>query len=82
MKREFAVVGMVACLVIGGLSGWLIPGLFIPAPGVSLLDQIRSRGYIIVGTSPDYPPFENKTYPGGVIIGFDVDLSQLIAAFF
>ena len=79
MKREFAVVGMVACLVVGGLAGWLIPGLFAPTPGVSLLDQIKSRGSILVGTSPDYPPFENKTYPGGVIIGFDVDLSQLIA---
>lgn len=79
MKREFAIVGMIACLVIGGLSGWLIPGLFIPAPGVSLLDQIENRGYIRVGTSPDYPPFENKTFPGGVIIGFDIDISQLVA---
>ena len=79
MKREFAIVGMIACLVIGGLAGWLIPGLFAPTPGVSLLDEIEARGYILVGTSPDYPPFENKTYPEGVIIGFDVDLSQLVA---
>lgn len=42
-----------------------------------LLDQIISRGELIVGTSADYPPFEyiNATE----IIGFDIDFVQLIA---
>ncbi len=44
-----------------------------------LLDQIISRGELIVGTSADYPPFENKTWPSGEIVGFDIDLSQMIA---
>ncbi|MFX1411846.1 MAG: ABC transporter substrate-binding protein [Promethearchaeota archaeon] len=39
-----------------------------------------SRGELIVGTSADYPPFENFSWPyTGEIIGFDVDVSQLIA---
>ncbi len=80
MKREYAVLGMVILFIVGGLIGWLIPGLFTTSPTQTpLLDQIQSRGYINVGTSADYPPFENKTYPGGVIVGFDIDLSQMIA---
>jgi ABC-type amino acid transport substrate-binding protein len=80
MKREFAVLGMVILFIVGGLAGWLIPAfLTTPQAQTPLLDQIQSRGYMLVGTSADYPPFENKTYPGGVIIGFDIDLSQMIA---
>ena len=42
-----------------------------------LIDQIISRGELIVGTSADYPPYEylNDTE----IIGFDIDLAQMIA---
>ena len=79
MKREIAVIGIVAALGIGILGGWFIPAPIIPAARTSLLDQIIARGELIVGTSADYPPFENKTYPGGVIVGFDIDLSQMIA---
>jgi ABC-type amino acid transport substrate-binding protein len=79
MKREFAILGMVICIIGGFLGGWFIPGLFTAPAATPLIDQIQSRGYILVGTSADYPPFENKTYPGGEIIGFDIDLSQWIA---
>jgi arginine/lysine/histidine transporter system substrate-binding protein len=80
MKREYAVLGMVILFIVGGLIGWIIPGLFTTsATQTPLLDQIQTRGEFIVGTSADYPPFENKTYPGGVITGFDIDLSQMIA---
>ncbi|TFG22578.1 MAG: transporter substrate-binding domain-containing protein [Promethearchaeota archaeon] len=79
MKREFAVLGMIICLGAGLGIGWFIPGLFTPAAQPSLLDQIESRGYFLVGTSADYPPFENKTYPEGEIIGFDINISLLIA---
>ncbi|MFW9827194.1 MAG: ABC transporter substrate-binding protein [Candidatus Thorarchaeota archaeon] len=78
IRREFAIIAIIAGLGIGILGGW-----FIPSPIVTtrtpLLDQIIARNSFIVGTSADYPPFENKTFPGGVIIGFDIDLSQLIA---
>jgi ABC-type amino acid transport substrate-binding protein len=78
IKREIAIIAIVAALGIGILGGWFIPSP-IPTTRTALLDQIISRGELIVGTSADYPPFENKTYPGGVIVGFDVDLSQMIA---
>lgn len=80
MKREFAVIGMVACLVVGGLAGWLIPafigGMFTP----SLLDTITTRNYMIVGTSSDWPPFEIYNVTTDQLEGFDIDLCNLIAA--
>jgi ABC-type amino acid transport substrate-binding protein len=79
MKREIGILGMIICIAIGFSVGWFVPGLFTEPTPTPLITKIQSRGYIIVGTSADYPPFENKTYPGGVIIGFDIDVSQMIA---
>lgn len=77
IKREIAIIAIIAGLGIGILGGW-----FIPAPELTthkpLLDKIISRQELLVGTSADYPPFENKTWPGGQIVGFDIDLSQMI----
>ena len=79
MKREFAVLGMVICLVVGGLSGWLIPTFLGAQPRVSLLDEIKSRGHMIVGTSSDWPPFEIFNVTTDKLEGFDIDLCELIA---
>jgi len=82
MKREFAVVGIVAALAIGLLAGWFIPSP-IPTGGTrtSLLDTIQTRGYIKIGTSADYPPFEfmNISADPPKIVGFDVDVCNWIA---
>ena len=79
MRREIGILGMIICIAAGFTVGLFIPGLFTEPTPTSLIDRIQARGYIIVGTSADYPPFENKTYPGGVIVGFDIDVSQMIA---
>ncbi|MHA1940829.1 MAG: ABC transporter substrate-binding protein [Candidatus Hodarchaeales archaeon] len=79
MRREIAVVGIIAAIAVGLLGGWFIPSPIAPSARTSLLDQIVARGELIVGTSADYPPFENKTYPAGEIVGFDIDLSEMIA---
>lgn len=44
-----------------------------------LIDIIKSRGEIIVGTSADWPPFEFYNATTFEIVGFDIDLSQMIA---
>ena len=80
MKREFAVLGMVIFLVVGGLAGWLIPAFIGGQQRVSLLDRIQSRGSIIIGTSSDWPPFEIYNVTTEQYEGFDIDLSELIAA--
>ena len=80
MKREFAVLGIVIAVGIGLLGGWFIPAPYVVQEGPSLISTIKTRGSFIVGTSADYPPFENFTFPfTGAIEGFDVDVAQLIA---
>jgi len=79
MKRELAILGIIIGIGLGFGIGWFMPGLFVPVEGPSLLEEIQTRNYLLVGTSADYPPFENKTYPGGEIIGFDINVSKLIA---
>jgi len=80
MKREFAVVGIVAALAVGLLAGWFIPS---PLTGetsrTSLLDTILGRGYIKIGTSADYPPFEYVNISTSEIVGFDPDMCGWIA---
>jgi polar amino acid transport system substrate-binding protein len=49
-----------------------------PAPADSL-SEILQRGYIIVGSSPDYPPFEFINQSTGVFEGFDVMIGHQIA---
>ena len=80
MKREFAVVGIVAALAIGLLSGWFIPSpLTGPTSRTSLLDTILARGTIKIGTSADYPPFEFVNISTSEIEGFDPDVCGWIA---
>jgi len=79
VKREFAVLGMVVCLLIGGLGGWLVPAFIGGQLRVSLLDQINARGYMIVGTSGGWPPFEIYNTVTDELEGFDIDLCNLIA---
>ena len=80
MKREIAIIGIIAGIAIGFGLGWFIPPLLTQPEGKSLIDQIKDRGELIVGTSADYPPFENFTWPyTGEIQGFDVNVSRWIA---
>ncbi|NVM36969.1 MAG: transporter substrate-binding domain-containing protein [Candidatus Lokiarchaeota archaeon] len=79
MKREIAVIGMIACIAVGLVIGFFIPGLLAPTEGKPLLNKIKDRGYFIVGTSADYPPFENVSYPSAEIVGFDIDIAEMIA---
>ena len=80
MKREIAVIGIVAALAVGLLGGWFIPSpLTAPTTRTSLLEAIKSRGYIKIGTSADYEPFEYVNISDSTIIGFDPDMCGWIA---
>lgn len=79
MRREIAVVGIVAGLAIGFGLGWVIPPLLTEAPAGSILNQIKSRGEIRIGTSSDWPPFEVYNVTSDKLEGFDIDLCDLIA---
>ncbi|TXT56194.1 MAG: Glutamine-binding periplasmic protein [Promethearchaeota archaeon] len=79
MKKEAAIIGFIVCIAAGLGVGWLI-GATVSAPQtVDLVDQIKSRGYLNVGTSADYPPFEDYNTTTGEYYGFDIDIAKLIA---
>lgn len=48
---------------------------------VNMLEQIKQNGKLVVGTSPDYPPFEFIVSENGEskIVGADIDLAQKLA---
>ncbi len=81
MKREMAVIGFVACLAVGLVTGWFLPGLLTPAttPGQTLKEEIQARGELIVGTDAPWPPFELFNTTTSKWEGFDIDLSQMVA---
>lgn len=79
MRREIAVIGFIACLGVGLISGWFIPGLFTAAPGTTLVQEIQARGELIVGTDAPWPPFELFNTTTSTWEGFDIDLSQMVA---
>ena len=49
--------------------------------GGSVIEEIKSKGKLTVGTSADYPPYEFHTEINGVdtIVGFDIAIAKAIA---
>lgn len=84
--RDFLKWRMVFSLFIGVL----VLLLTLPVVGKSFsaadsppskLDQIKSSGKLVVGTSPDYPPYEFYLLNDkeGEIVGLDIDIAKAIA---
>ena len=69
---SFLIIG----LVIGMGIGYILPSFIAP---VDDLDMIQNRGYLIVGTNTNWPPFEIYNTSTGVIEGFDIDLANIVA---
>lgn len=44
----------------------------------STLDRVLDRGVLVVGTEPEFPPFESLDENGN-LVGFDIDLARAIA---
>lgn len=51
----------------------------VPAVKRDVWEDVVERGYIVVGTSPDWPPFEYLDPKTGELIGFEVELMEMIA---
>jgi len=79
MKIVYGIT-IIAMLVIGFLAGYYVAN---PAPATpatqDLLTTILQRGYIIAGTSADYPPWEFMSNSTHQITGLDVDIVNAIA---
>lgn len=67
------------------LLGLIFPLLSQPvtaAPTDHSLERVKKRGTLIMGTSPDYPPYEFLINQNGKekVVGLDIDIAQKIAA--
>ncbi|HEY3368505.1 MAG TPA: basic amino acid ABC transporter substrate-binding protein [Symbiobacteriaceae bacterium] len=86
MKRYFSaiVAGLILVALVAGCGGAKpapAPATTEQKPAASTtptLDKIKKDGKLVIGTSPDYPPFESLDKDNKVI-GFDIDLMQEIA---
>ena len=80
MRKGITAIVIIVCVVAGFAAGWLFSAFLPGITRVSLVDQIKARGYIIVGTSSDWPPFEIYNTTTEKLEGFDIDISELVAA--
>ncbi|MEM0481905.1 MAG: ABC transporter substrate-binding protein [Nitrososphaerota archaeon] len=71
-------VALVIGIVIGAGGFYAASSLMAPPAKPSLLDTIRSRGVLIVGTSADWPPFEYIDAQGN-FAGIDMVIADRIA---
>jgi len=79
MRKGITAIVIIVCVVAGFAAGWLSTAFLPGLTRVTLVNQIKARGYIIVGTSSDWPPFEIHNITTGEYEGFDIDLSKMIA---
>lgn len=68
LVKRLAVVSLVAMLVLGS-AGAALAG--------NLLQSVKERGKLVVGTSADYPPYESVDAAGN-FVGFDMDVIREI----
>lgn len=78
MENQGMIAGaLIIGLVIGLGVGFVLPGFLPPAP--DLLTVIQDRGYIIVGTSSGFYPFEMENTTTSELYGFDIELAEYVA---
>ncbi|MBB3110720.1 polar amino acid transport system substrate-binding protein [Paenibacillus phyllosphaerae] len=83
-----AVTSLAALLLLLGIIGGTGSGLLTAVTGSTLAiaegaESTATTGggqTIVMGTSPDYPPYENTDAKnGGKVVGLDIDIAQAIA---
>ncbi len=81
-KNALAAVALIVGIVIGLGAGYVVfPATTPTQQQAGLVEQIQQRGYIIVGTSTPWMPFEFYNETSGQYEGFDIDLVNLIAQY-
>ncbi len=87
-SRMSIVVALVISVLAGLVAGYFVAGfaaggsefsgLQSVCVGYGLLDKIKARGKLVVGTSADWPPYEYIT-PDGEFAGIDIEIAKRIA---
>lgn len=73
--KKLLSVGLVLAMTVGAAVGCSSKS------DATKLDQIKESGKLVVGLSPDYPPFEFPSVEGGKdeVVGFDIELANKFA---
>jgi polar amino acid transport system substrate-binding protein len=83
MAKKITVSLVVIMLIIGFAVG-LVSSPFLLAQNTSTADtewnNIQQTGVIKVGTDPSWPPYEQLDNTTNKIVGFEVDLTNVVAA--
>jgi ABC-type amino acid transport substrate-binding protein len=83
MAKNLTMILVVIMLIVGFAAG-LVASPFIVAQNSSTNDSvwanIQKTGTIKVGTDPSWPPYEQLDNTTNKIVGFEVDLTNAVAA--
>ncbi len=80
-SKALSAVGLIIVAIIAFVVGYFVYPAVNPAgaaAGVSWED-IKSKGVLVIATSPDWPPFEFIDPKTNKIVGYEVDLMNAIA---
>lgn len=79
--HKLTAAAIVIALILGFCAGYLLHPLITPPPpkGKTLWEAIKERGYIVVATSPDWPPFEYIDPKTKKLVGYEIELMEVIA---
>jgi len=81
MKTSTAVIAIIIVAIVLFAAGYYVYPALNPVKPVekkTLWDEIQERGYIVVATSPDWPPFEFIDPKTNKLVGYEVDLMNAI----
>ncbi len=81
MTSKSSVVGLVIVAIIAFAVGYLIYPAANPKTQAvgQTWESVQKRGYIVVATSPDWPPFEFIDPKTNEVVGYEVDLMNAVA---
>ncbi len=81
---KIITIGLVVIMLIVGFAVGLVSSPFLLAQNTSTEDtvwnNIEKTGVIPVGTDPSWPPYELLDNSTNKIVGFEVDLTNAVAA--
>ncbi len=80
-SSKLMAVGLIVVAVVAFAAGYFFSGgMKGEVKKETTWDIIKKRGYIVVATSPDWPPFEFIDPKTNKLVGYEVDLMEAVAA--
>ncbi|MGK4059403.1 ABC transporter substrate-binding protein/permease [Loigolactobacillus coryniformis] len=81
MKKIMSWLMLVVTVSVALLGGFAQPSHAATATTDDSLARVKEKGTLVMGTSPDYPPYEFLVNRGGKdrVVGMDVDIAKKIA---